>query len=294
MIRRTATALSPGEVLAVVFCVVLGWPAPALAQDPEVAEDAGGIVQLVGTVIDRRTEDSIPLAQVQLFSFPVEGDDPVWSGQSDSRGRFQTESIPLGAYRLDVEVLPFTPLAHTIVFSEEGVIDLRVEMVRVDYELEAVVVSARRQTVLERSGFLERQERGVGHFVTRDDIEATAALRVSDLFRRIPGARVVRGSRGGMETARVLLRGGCTPRVVIDGMMLSGPVVIDDLVATPQVEAVEVYHGSNVPVRFAGQSSCGVVMIWTRDPMTTEGRPLTWRRALVAAGLGLLAFFGTR
>ena len=294
MIRRTATALSLGEVFAAVFCVVVGWPTPALGQDPAAAEDTGEIVQLVGTVVDRRTGDPIPLAQVELFPFPVEGGEPVWSGQSDGRGRFRTESIPLGAYRLDVEMLPFTSLAHPIVFSEEGIVDLRVEMVRVDYELEAVVVSARRQTVLERSGFLERQERGIGHFVTRDDIEASAALRVSDLFRRIPGARVVRGSRGGIESARVLLRGGCTPRVVIDGMMLTGPVVIDDLVATTQVEAVEVYHGSNVPVRYAGRSGCGVVMVWTRDPVTTEGRPLTWRRALVAAGLGLLAFFGTR
>lgn len=294
MIRRTATALSLGEVFAAVFCVVVGWPTPALGQEPAAAEDTGEIVQLVGTVIDRRTGDPIPLAQVELFPFPVEGDEPVWSGQSDGRGRFRTESIPLGAYQLDVEMLPFTSLAHPIVFSEEGIVDLRVEMVRVDYELEAVVVSARRQTVLERSGFLERQERGIGHFVTRDDIEASAALRVSDLFRRIPGARVVRGSRGGIESARVLLRGGCTPRVVIDGMMLTGPVVIDDLVATTQVEAVEVYHGSNVPVRYAGRSGCGVVMVWTRDPVTTEGRPLTWRRALVAAGLGLLAFFATR
>ena len=294
MIRRNATAFPLREVLAAVFCVALGWPTPGLAQEPAEAEDAGEIVRLVGTVIDRRTEAPIPLAQVELFSFPVEGNEPVWSGQSDARGRFRTESIPLGAYQLDVETLPFTPLAHPIVFSEAGIVDLRVEMVRVDYELEAVVVSARRQTVLERSGFLERQERGIGYFVTRDDIEASAALRVSDLFRRIPGARVVRGSRGGIESARVLLRGGCAPRVVIDGMMLSGPVAIDDLVATTQVEAVEVYHGSNVPIRYAGRSSCGVVMVWTRDPVTTEGRPLTWRRILVAAGLGLLAFFGTR
>lgn len=294
MIRRTATALPLREVLAAVFCVVLGWPAPAPAQEPTEAGDAGEVVQLVGSVVDRRTGDPLPLARVQLFPFPVEGDEPVWSGQSDGRGRFRTESIPLGAYQLDVETLPFTSLAHPIVFSEEGIVDLRVEMVRVDYELEAVVVSARRQTVLERSGFLERQERGIGHFVTRDDIESSAALRVSDLFRRIPGARVVRGSRGGFESARVLLRGGCAPRFVIDGMMLSGQVVIDDLVATTQVEAVEVYHGSNVPIRYAGQSGCGVVMVWTRDPVTTEGRPLTWRRVLVAAGLGLLAFFGTR
>ena len=294
MIRRTATALPLRTVLAAVLALVLGWPASASAQEPAAADDAGEIVQLVGTVIDRRTGDPVPLAQVELFPFPVEGDEPVWSGQSDGRGRFRTESIPLGAYQLDVEALPFTPLAHPIVFSEAGIVDLRVEMVRVDYQLEAVVVSARRQTVLERSGFLERQERGIGHFVTRDDIEASAALRVSDLFRRIPGARVVRGSRGGIESARVLLRGGCAPRFVIDGMMLTGPVAIDDLVATTQVEAVEVYHGSNVPIRYAGQSGCGVVMVWTRDPVTTEGRPLTWRRVLVAAGLGLLAFFGTR
>jgi hypothetical protein len=81
---------------------------------------------------------------------------------------------------------------------------------------------------------------------------------------------------------------------VIDGMMLQGPVVIDELLSTMHVEAVEVYHGATAPIRYAGQTNCGVVMVWTRDPVTTEGRPLSWKRVAAAVGLGLLAFFGTR
>ncbi len=290
MKRRTAL-LCGGILPAILF--VVGRPIAGLAQDPAADGDPAERVELVGSVVDRRTGEPLPAAMVELFPFPVEGE-PIWSGQSDARGRFRTESVPLGAYQLGVEVLPFTGLAHPIVFSEAGIVDVRVEMVRVDYELEPVVVSARRQTNLERSGFFERQERGMGQFVTRDEIEASAALRVSDLFRRIPGARVVRGSRGGIERESVRLRGGCMPRFVIDGMMLNGPVVIDDLLATTDVEAVEVYHGANAPIRFAGQSSCGVVMVWTRDPVTAEGSPLSWRRVVAAVGLVLLAFFGTR
>ncbi len=290
MNRRTS--LLCGGIFPAAF-LAAGWPAAGLAQEAAADGDPEERIELAGTVVDRRSGEPLPTASVQLFPFPVEGE-PLWSGQSDSRGRFRTESVPLGAYQLDVEMVPFTSLAHPIVFSEAGIVDVRVEMVRVDYELEPVVVSARRQTNLERSGFFERQERGMGHFVTRDEIEASTALRVSDLFWRIPGARVVRGGRGGIERASVRLRGGCTPRFVIDGMMLQGPVVIDELLSTMHVEAVEVYHGATAPIRYAGQTNCGVVMVWTRDPVTTEGRPLSWKRVAAAVGLGLLAFFGTR
>ena len=288
--KRRTSLLRGGIVQAALLGV--GWPVVGLAQEAAADGDAEERIELAGTVVDRRTGEPLPAARVELLPFPAEGE-PLWSGEADSRGRFRTESVPLGAYQLDVEMLPFTSLAHPIVFSEAGIVDVRVEMVRVDYELEPVVVSARRQTNLERSGFFERQERGMGHFVTRDEIETSAALRVSDLFWRIPGARVVRGG-GGIERASVRLRGGCTPKFVIDGMMLQGPVVIDELLSTMHVEAVEVYHGANAPIRYTGQTNCGVVMVWTRDPVTTEGSPLTWKRVAAVVGLGLLAFFGTR
>ena len=54
------------------------------------------------------------------------------------------------------------------------------------------------------------------------------------------------------------------------------------------------YHGANEPSRYAGQTGCGVVIAWTHHPVTMERTPLTSRRVVAAASLGLLAFLGTR
>ena len=75
-----------------------------------------------------------------------------------------------------------------------------------------------------------------------------------------------------MERPRVRVRGGCSPRFVIDGMLLAHPVTIDDLLPAVEVEALEVYHRAAVPVSYAEQTACGVVTLWTRDPGDGGGK----------------------
>jgi len=261
------------------------------AQQGATEPDPNETIRLVGEVVDRRTGRALPAAEIELFTFPVRTE-PIWSGQSDGQGRFQTGTVPIGAYQVDVEALSFSPLSHPLVLSESGVVDVRVEMVGVAYQLEPIVATARRRTNLERAEFYERRERGFGHFVTREDIEARGPLRVSDIFYRIPGARVIRG--GGFSRASISLRGGCTPRYVIDGMLLTGRVEIDDLISAVEVEAVEVYHRASVPLRYSGQTTCGVIMIWTRDPVAQEATKLTWKRMVAAVTITILSYLWTR
>ena len=136
---------------------------------------------------------------------------------------------------------------------------------------------------------------------TREQIQARAPQRVTDLLAGIPGARVVPGTSGlgraGIELDGSLLSHGgrCHPRVFVDGIMVirgdarargldvSGlpaateaalpgaerpEMELDDLVQPEDIQAVEVYRrASEVPVRFGGTSTstqCGVVVIWTR------------------------------
>jgi len=150
-------------------------------------------------------------------------------------------------------------------------------------------------------GFYERQRSDFGHFITREQIQARAPQRVTDLLAGIPGVRVVPGTSGldraGIELDGSLLSHGgrCHPRVFVDGIMVirgdarprgldvSGlpaateaalpgaerpEMELDDLVQPEDIQAVEVYRrGSEVPVRFGGTSTstqCGVVVIWTR------------------------------
>ncbi len=274
---------------ALAWSLGLGWD--LAAQDSASGPGAEEGFRIFGSVVDRATGEPVPSAAIAFVRFDSE-DEPSWSGESDADGRFRTDVLALGAYRLSVEVIPWSPLSHLLVLSEEGVGDMRVEMVRVEYELDPIVVSARRISKLEREGFYERRQRGSGHFINREDIEERFPARVSDLFRGIPGTRVITGSFG--RSGGILLRGGCTPLVVLDGVRLSNPVRIDELFAVEQLEGIEVYQGSSAPIQYVGISNCGVIMLWSRDPMSAEGRDFSWRRFLVAAGIGVLVVLGAR
>lgn len=123
-------------------------------------------------------------------------------------------------------MLPISRLPHLPVLSEGGVVNVRVEMVRVDYELAPIVTIARRQTGLGREGCYERCALGLGHFVCRGDFAAPGPMRASDFVRGILGVRTVPGV--GIGESGIRLRGGCTPRFVIDGTLLSEPACTNE------------------------------------------------------------------
>ena len=90
------------------------------------------------------------------------------------------------------------------------------------------------------------------------------------------------------------MRGGCRPDLVLDGMPL-GPVeglAIDDYMTPNEIEAIEVYHGIEAPIRF-GNSPCGAVVIWTRVPEPVRGGGSFWKKFLVAGGFMVIALLLT-
>ena len=279
------------KVPATCACI-LAFPAGLAAQDAGSPLEPDQGVRLIGSVVSRATGDAIPSATITFGGLGAEGE-PSWSGESDAGGGFQTDVLPLGAYEMSVQAVSFTPVSHPLALSEEGIVDIRVEMTGVDFELAPIVAVARRQTKLERAGFYERRERVMGYFLNREDIVARSALHPSDLFRTVPGARVVAGRRVG-QGAGVRLRGGCTPTVVTDGIVVSRSIEIDELLSVVAIEGIEVYHGASVPAQYALNTTCGVIMLWSRDPGTTVGEPLNWKRMGAAVGLAVLVLLGTR
>jgi hypothetical protein len=266
-------------------------PRTVAAQDTLAAQDpagAGPTVRLAVSVLDRLTREAVPVAALVLS--PVDSAETAfWSAVADTLGRAQSEPIPVGQYRLEVGALSFVSTSEVLALIDPGITDVRVELVRVDYDLDPIVVSVVRRSRLETSGFYDRRQLGIGHFMTRDEIEARGASSVSELFRVVPGVQLMVGRPG--LASRVRLRGGCVPLYVIDGALLSGSVIIDDLLVVRDVEALEVYHGSSVPITYSGLTTCGVVMFWTRDPLTDEGSPLSWRRLLGALALAAAIVF---
>ena len=266
-----------------VCLVALGRPAVADAQggQPNTGVDS---VLVSGVLREMLTGASVPGALVTLAPFDDRAD-AVWSGLSDERGAFRTTPLAQGTYEMTVEGgQSFADISHVLILAEGGIVDVWVEMAAVEYELPPIIVVARRVTKLEAGGFYRRREAGRGAFFTRDEIAELAPSQLSELFRRVPGARIIQGRSGSGNTIR--LRGGCQPLFVLDGAVLSGFVVLDETFPINGVEGIEVYHGSSVPIEYSGMTTCGVVMLWSRDPSTGSGTPFTWTRLAVAIGLG--------
>jgi hypothetical protein len=123
------------------------------------------------------------------------------------------------------------------------------------------------------AGFKARKQKGVGHFVTRERLDAFSSARLVDVLREIPGVKM-RMMRGGVST--VTLRGSCVPLVFIDGFPAIAGAMDLDMIDLAGVEGIEVYSGvSTVPAEFTsvrGLDTCGVIAIWSRPFRSRQRR----------------------
>ena len=153
--------------------------------------------------------EPIPLVSVEIATHDSRRE-LIWSSLAGGRSRFLTDAILPGSYELRVDGCSFSPVSHLLLFSEPGVVDLRIEMVHVRYELEPVVAVARRENLLERAGFCDRLLTSGGHAIDRQEIVGSDPRLVSGLLREFPGVQL-RIAGGVGKGADVRLRGGCRP-----------------------------------------------------------------------------------
>ena len=283
--RRTPT-------FTAAFIILAALPFSLEGQDGGARLRFEESVQVHGTVVDQTTGDPVPSARVVLSQVGVQDTEPLWSGGTDGNGRFRTTRLPLGAFQVQVSVLSFSPVSHIEVLAEAGDIDIRIEMAPVDFALEPVIVTARRETRLDRTGFYQRAQRGLGHFITRSEIEAVSPRELSDVFRQIPGVSIIPAAMG-PGAVEVRLRGRCEPQVILDGTPLANPVYIDGLISPSEVEGVEVHHGATVPIQYQQRSTCGTVMLWSRDTGAPTAGKVSLKGFLGAVGFIVLAVFST-
>ncbi len=276
--------LAKGPVALPALVLLLAWAPPAEAQGATGA-------QVSGVVADRRSGRPVRAAAIRFRVAGSAAEDSDWAGTSDENGRFRSATLPFGEYEVRIEAPPYTALEGSFTLTEPGVSDLRAEMVGPEYELDPIIAVGGRASRLEAVGFYERRDTGLGDYVTRDELLVLNPARVSDVFREIPGARVVPGTAGLNDQVR--LRRNCIPIVVLDGLRLANPILLDNIFSVNDIEAVEVYQGATTPIEYTSITTCGVIMLWTRDP-SVQGRGFTWGRAAFIVGFGVLMLFGPR
>jgi outer membrane receptor for monomeric catechols len=205
-----------------------------------------------------------PIAGVEVTAIK-----PAISTHTDSVGHFLLASLPEGAVDLTFRRLSFEPVAVISDVSPDDTTNVEVTLTVVAQRLTGTLILARKSENRVLAAFEARRRQGIGHFITRAQIEARHPLTLSDMMRTIPGATLIPGENG-RQTLRFtgMASASCPPQFFVDGILAVG-FTIDEM-PPGDVEGVELYGGAaGVPPEYSrsrGTSNCGSVLIWTRTP----------------------------
>jgi hypothetical protein len=248
-----------------------------------------GAQQITGIVVAESTGEPLGAAVISVVHAGRATRESTVAGTD---GRFHLSLPDPGEWLLSVERIGYRSVSNEpIEVLSAAVVDVRITLSIDAVPLEPItIVSRRRGRGSYLEGFYTRMESGrgpgLGHFISREDVDQVAFLRPSDLLRRVPGLQVDggRGPRG----AVVGMRGGCVPAVFIDGSQINLHDIresVDDYLEVPEIEGVEVYVGASARVQgFYDPRGCGVVLIWTRlriEPDTDA----SWSMRVLIVGL---------
>ncbi|HSK20562.1 MAG TPA: carboxypeptidase regulatory-like domain-containing protein [Longimicrobiales bacterium] len=252
-------------------------------------ERATGAQGIQGVLLERESGAVVRDAEVTIRSLSGE---LVATGLSDDGGHFRLPTPTPGRYLVTVSSLGYRSLdGEPIDVSAGKLTILEIRMVPQALALEPLVVTAEpRAYHLEVEGFYRRMEGGLGRFITPEVFEERRPRRSSDLLFGLPGVNVADPTTGSGGRA-VYFRSGvrassfsggtltaadvCWPMIYINRQLVSTgglggagaePTALDDLVATADVWALEVYRSpAEIPAEFNGPNAgCGVIVLWTR------------------------------
>lgn len=229
------------------------------AQGQEGPRQLGSVT---GRILDSSDGEAVPGVEVRL------GPDRL--AVTDERGEFHFRGIAAGVHVLRAQHVAYRTRSDSLVVPDAALVEVTITLSSEPIQLAEMRVEVR-SPVLARSGFYERQEQGYGgSFIDRREIERRDPASVTDLFRNVPGLRVI---YGGIYGSRVFVnqratfrdsgRPGCDPSLWLDGVRATMPSY--DLMRVEEIEGVEVYTGGNAPDKF--NDICGTVVIWTRVPV---------------------------
>ena len=230
------------------------------AQEPVTPEPAPlETAHLIGQVVSAIDGRVIGGAVVSLLRSGI-------GAISDSSGNFNIPLTIAGTDTLEVRFVGY----------ESGTVEIYLEpdrVTRIALLLSPTTVRVAELNVeIERSdtpalyaGFYRRKNKGIGRFITPEEIVRRRPRYTTDMLRSVPGLAVgaTIAGRARVTVTRELIP--CEPVIFIDGLYVPS-MPVDDILGT-DLGAIEVYLGpSQVPVQFAtlAPSSCGAILVWTR------------------------------
>jgi len=254
-----------------------------------------------GIVVADSTHTPIPLAEVALPELNK-------SETTNSRGEFRIAGIPGGEYRISVRRIGYGAADTRLAFKGNETVERRVVLGRA-VTLEPVKVVATASDRM-RASFDDNKRIGIGHFMTRDEIQKYDGMEFATLLSTISTTGIAYGRAHNWITSRLrpppplclydrlacLQAHGfhipdeferqqgvpveCWSLVWVDGVLQNGmhdPTEPFDLkqMYTDRVDKLEFYATSaEVPMRYQRRGShCGVLVVWTRGYEPKPDKP---------------------
>jgi hypothetical protein len=268
-----ATRLSPLHIVTLPTSGLavrdLEVSAEMLARAREERTSLGARLQ--GVVRSAETGEPLAGARVSLIELGAEQ-------LTGPDGAFFMDGVPLGRYRIVTEYLGMA--SDTVAVSLTGdvanlalfTLETRpIEVPTLNVEVERTYWNPRIQS------FYDRVDRGLGDFITRDD------MWVGDIvsnLRRLPGVRVQQcvGGGGLRDTGCYQIRiergygmrASCPPHIYLDGHLMfgGGEGAFSRLQSLPRdrIEGIEVHRNpATAPGRYRMVGDgCGIILVWTR------------------------------
>lgn len=238
-----------------------------------------------GIVLDEATREPVPYVTVSLQN---KENEHVRHTSTDEDGAFLLVAPEVTEYFLHVKRIGYSENTGGPFIVESGdTLSVQFRVLETTESLGEVTVEGTpyEQTLIENylksKNFFLRQRKGLGLFMTKEDIEEKHANFVSDLFRNTPGIQKVYSGAAGTENGIIVnKRQKCTPKLVVNGLTLSssnslvledfttaavGGIAVDNYASIENLVGVEVYTGlPGQPAEFGPKSYCGAVVLWTR------------------------------
>ncbi|MGM0668373.1 MAG: carboxypeptidase regulatory-like domain-containing protein [Gemmatimonadota bacterium] len=208
---------------------------------------------------------------------------PLLQVQSDQTGRFRIPVEAPGTFLLSASRIGFRTVEAEVALGEREIVDVELRMAQEAVPLEPLIVTARREIRLgSLDEFYDRmdrnRERGVGQFLTREEVENSPAANTTLLLGSVPGLFLTPMEESGWFVQMRRQGDFCTPDYYLDGLITSP----DRLPPLEDIEGVEIYRTRFENVEGYWPSDCGIVFMWRKRDW---GEPFSFGKLFLAAGL---------
>lgn len=198
--------------------------------------------------------------------------------RTDDSGTFVARRLPSGRVTISVRRLGFAPIRSSASLKAGNELTLNLLMRRLPQLLPEVRIAENECPRFAIEGILCRRKRGVGVFMTREEIqEKREGIQLLNLLLRGPEFQPDSGAS--QKVAESTLGSSCWGVIVDGGFPISSRPIRD----LQEVYAIEVFRPPDIPPEFEhwtrslpgqdGATACAIVVMWSMREAQRSVRP---------------------